>query len=90
MNNEKNSVFSSFFSVPGSVTGKYLHFSAVVYAVIGIICAGLYMDVFGFVASVNAILFADVLLNSMIRGLTAVTLFTLLIDYLDERERHLS
>ncbi len=90
MNNEKNSVFSSIFSVPGSVTGKYLHFSAVVYAVFGIICAGLYMNVFGFVDSVNAILFADVLLNSMIRGLTAVTLFTLLIDYLDERERHLS
>lgn len=84
MNNEKFSDFSHFLSSPGKLTKKYLLFAATAYIVAGIVCAGFYLDMFGFVDRANAYILADELLCSMIRSTTAAAFFTLLIDYLEQ------
>ena len=85
MNNEKFSDFSLLFSEPGKNARRYLSFVTAVYTVFGIICAGLYLNCFEFVDSVNSYIIADELMYSMIRSTAAATMLTLLIDLLEKR-----
>ena len=85
MNNEKFSDFSLFLSSPGKLVRKFLWFVTAVYVISGVICAGLYLNAFGFFDSVNSYILAEVLLHSMIRSMTAATMMTLLIDMLGRR-----
>ena len=85
MNNEKFSDFSLFLSSPGKLVRKYLWFVTAVYVISGVICAGLYLNAFGFFDSVNSSILAEVLLHSMIRSTSAATLLALLIDIMEKR-----
>ena len=79
MSNEKFSLFSLKLC---SHARKYLCFVTAVYLIAGIICAGLYLNVFGFIGSVNSYILADELLGSMIRSMTAAAIMVLTIDLL--------
>lgn len=63
----------------------FLRFAAAAYIAAGVICAGLFWDVFGFVDRVNAYILATQLLHSMIRSAVPATMMTLLIDILSGR-----
>ena len=79
MSNEK----FSFFSI--KLCGRarqYLCFVTAVYIISGVICAGLYMNVFGFIGSVPSVILADELFHSMIRSAAAAAMMALTIDLL--------
>ena len=82
MTNEK---FSDFYRNLSGSAKKYLGFVTAVFIVSGIICAGLYMNWFGFADRVNSYILAEQLLHSMRRSMTAATMMTLLIDMLGRR-----
>lgn len=63
----------------------YLVFVTAVFVAAGIICAGLFMNVFGFIDSVNSYILATELFHSMIRTVSASTMMTLLIDFVSRR-----
>lgn len=79
MSNEKKSVFSIKI---GRRARIFIRFVTAVYVIAGAICAGLFMNVFGFIDSVNSYILAEELLHSMIRSTVAATMMTLLIDLL--------
>ena len=79
MSNQKFSLFS--LNLCRSAR-KYLCFVTAVYLIAGIICAGLYLDLFGFIDSVNSYILADELLGSMIRSMTAAAMMVFAIDLL--------
>lgn len=80
-----NENFFDFYRHLTAGARKYLCFVTAVFLIAGIICAGLYLNLFGFTDSVNAYIFAGQLLDSMIRSMTAATVMTLLIDMLGRR-----
>ncbi|MBQ9901971.1 MAG: hypothetical protein IJM51_06255 [Clostridia bacterium] len=80
-----NENFFDFYLHLTAGARKYLCFVTAVFLIAGIICAGLYLNLFGFTDSVNAYIFAGQLLDSMIRSMTAATVMTLLIDMLGRR-----
>ena len=82
MTNEK---FSDFYLNLSGCAKKYLCFVTAVFILSGIICAGLYLNWFGFADGVNSYILAEQLLHSMIRSMTAATMMTLLIDLLGRR-----
>ena len=61
---------------------RYLKFVSLAFCGAGLICAGLYCNMFGFVDRVNAYLLADELMHSMIRATAAAVMMTLTIDLL--------
>ncbi len=81
----RNENFSDFYLNISVNARKYLCFVTAVFVIAGIICAGLYLDCFGFADRVNSYILADQLWHSMIRSMTAATLMTLLIDMPDRR-----
>lgn len=85
MNNEKFSDFSLFFSSLGKTSSQYLCYVTAVFIISGLICAGLYLNIFGFVDRVNSYILADELMHSMIRSTAAATLMALLIDLMEKR-----
>ena len=85
MNNEKFSDFYAFYSSLGENARKYLRFVAVVFVMSGIVCAGLYLHLFGMIDRVNSYILAEELLHSMIRSTTAATILTLLLDLAEKR-----
>ncbi len=85
MNNEKFSDFSSVLSNPGKITRIYIRFVAAAFVISGIICAGLYLNAFGFIDRVNSYILADELMYSMIRSTAAAAFFTLLTDLLEKK-----
>ncbi len=64
---------------------RYLKFVSLAFCGAGLICAGLYCNMFGFVDRVNAYLLADELMHSMIRATAAAVMMTLTIDLLSRR-----
>ena len=63
----------------------YLSSVTTVFVVAGIICAALFMNMFGFIDSVNSYILATQLFHSMIRTISAATMMTLLIDFISRR-----
>lgn len=63
---------------------QYLRFVTAAFIVTGLICAGLYANVFWFVDRTNAYIMATELYHSMIRTTAAATMMTLLIDYISQ------
>ena len=53
---------------------RYLKFVSLAFCGAGLICAGLYCNMFGFVDRVNAYLLADELMHSMIRATAAAVM----------------
>lgn len=79
MHNEKNSLKLSKHAQ------RYLSFVTTVFVAAGIICAGLFMNVFGFIDSVNSYILATELFHSMIRTISAAVMMTLIIDFISRR-----
>jgi hypothetical protein len=83
MSNEKFSVFSGNLSRYARI---YLCFVTAVFLMAGVICAGLYMNLFGFVDRVHSYIFAETLFHSLIRSMAEVALITFTLHLLSPRD----
>ena len=81
---EKDKFSENYFEF-GKYAKKYLRFVSAAFFVSGMICAGLYLNAFGFVDRVNSYILADEFLRSMIRSTAAAAMLTMLIDLMEKK-----